>query len=146
MAKGVSSCCKTPGIWVVWPWCPAIGAAVAAIVPTVGCTAAGVHGRVIRILALGDTAKPMLSLCAAVAVLVLGVSFDTAWRLDAGISGIKLVLVPVVLCCYWCAPTVPCCCTTGQRARGTQAASIKEIFPELAWPACPWHSSLTKLL
>ena len=26
----------------------------------------------------------MLSLCAAVAVLVLGVSFDTAWRFDAG--------------------------------------------------------------
>ena len=45
-----------------------------------------------------DTAKPMLSLCAAVAVLVLDVSFDTAWRFDAGISGIKLVLVPVVLC------------------------------------------------
>ncbi|MDD2610514.1 MAG: hypothetical protein PHX60_12665 [Giesbergeria sp.] len=40
----------------------------------------------------------MLSLCAAVAVLVLDVSFDTAWRFDAGISGIKLVLVPVVLC------------------------------------------------
>ena len=39
----------------------------------------------------------MLSLCAAVAVLVLCVSFDTAWRLDAGRAGIKLVLVPVVL-------------------------------------------------